>query len=63
MTVKYTWRLNKSSFSLQAGCKFCREGEAESGCRERCSKGCNICQGKEGVGLESCKRFKTKQSQ
>merc|ERR1711920_690084 len=34
----------------QRGCRFCKEGEDESGCRERCQKGCKICE-----RLESCK--------
>merc|ERR1712142_135894 len=41
----------------KAGCKFCKEGEAESKCRERCNKGCKICQGKDGSGLDSCNRI------
>merc|ERR1711872_121667 len=32
------------------GCRFCRKGEEEEKCVERCSKGCRICK-----KLESCK--------
>ena len=51
---------NTEPLHYQAGCKFCKEGEAESGCRERCNKGCKICQGKDGSGLDSCNRIWTK---
>ena len=44
-------------FISQEGCKFCKEGEDVLECKERCNKGCNICKGKDGTGLESCKNF------
>ena len=40
----------------QEGCRFCRIDEVEKECVERCSKGCRICGGKDGTGLESCKK-------
>merc|ERR1711953_124707 len=40
------------------GCRFCKAEEDEAACRERCNKGCNICKGKDGTGLESCKKLK-----
>ena len=39
----------------QEGCRFCKLGEDEDGCRSRCGKGCRICGGKDGTGLDSCK--------
>ena len=40
---------------LQEGCRFCKLGEDEESCRNRCGKGCRICGGKDGTGLDSCK--------
>ena len=40
---------------MQDGCRFCRKNEAVGKCKERCRKGCKICGGKDGEGLESCK--------
>ena len=45
-------------FHSQEGCRFCKPEEDEAACRERCNKGCNICKGKDGSGLESCKKLK-----
>merc|ERR1711874_631089 len=33
------------------GCKFCKKGEEEAKCVERCTKGCRICE-----NLESCNK-------
>ena len=35
------------------GCKFCKKGEAEEKCVDRCTKGCRVCK-----NLESCKERK-----
>jgi hypothetical protein len=40
----------------QEGCRFCRPKEDRDECVARCSKGCRICGGKDGTGLESCKK-------
>merc|ERR1712183_331434 len=42
----------------QEGCRFCRKNEAEEDCKARCTKGCRICGGKNGDGLDSCKNRK-----
>ena len=47
----------------QEGCRFCREQETEEECVERCSKGCRICAGKDGDGLDSCKNRKKEENQ
>merc|ERR1712106_1269360 len=41
----------------QEGCRFCRAKEDEGECKERCRKGCGICGGKDGTGLDSCKKI------
>ena len=35
--------------------RFCKVAETEDACRKRCKKGCKICGGKDGTGLNSCK--------
>merc|ERR1711942_83570 len=40
----------------QEGCRFCRQKETVEKCVERCKKGCRICAGKDGDGLDSCKK-------
>ena len=52
MTLVYDDTL--TTLSLQEGCRFCKAGEGEAGCRERCNRGCRICRGKDGQGLKSC---------
>merc|ERR1712122_140137 len=42
----------------QEGCRFCRKKETVEKCVERCTKGCGICAGKDGDGLDSCKNKK-----
>ena len=45
----------KCETTEQEGCSLCRVKESEADCVERCTKGCRICGGKDGNGLESCK--------
>merc|ERR1712181_13397 len=37
----------------QDGCRFCKPGENEGKCIDRCTKGCRVCE-----NLDSCKKFK-----
>ena len=39
----------------QEGCRFCKEQETVEGCVKRCKRGCRICAGKDGEGLDRCK--------
>merc|ERR1712073_61301 len=47
-------RCGQCSSRAEVGCRFCKAGEGEAGCRERCNRGCRICKGKDGQGLKSC---------
>merc|ERR1711970_191990 len=45
----------KQRKAKEGKCRFCKRKETEEGCVARCQKGCRICAGKDGNGLDSCK--------